>query len=164
VREFKAYKEKEFEKGHRDGVFCLAFSPDGTRLASGSSDRSIKIWNVADGSVVLELNNPNLKPSPTPTGAMLPQAHPGWVYSLRYTADGKYLVSVGGAPQNKGFLGVWNAADGKMVYGEELPLGTFYAVAVSPDAKLVAVGTGATGRPVPDANNSYILKMPDAVK
>ena len=63
VREFKGYKEKEFEKGHRDGVFSAAFSPDGKMLASGSSDRAIKIWNVADGSVVRELVNPNLKPA-----------------------------------------------------------------------------------------------------
>src|SRR5262249_37352548 len=58
VREFKAHKEKDFEKGHRDGVFCAAFSPDGKELASGSSDRSIKIWNVADGNVLREFANP----------------------------------------------------------------------------------------------------------
>jgi hypothetical protein len=29
VREFKGYKEKAFERGHRDGVFCLALRPDG---------------------------------------------------------------------------------------------------------------------------------------
>jgi WD40 repeat protein len=61
VREFKGYKEKEFEKGHRDGIFTAAFSSDGKYLASGSSsDRAIKIWNVADGTVVRELSNPNL--------------------------------------------------------------------------------------------------------
>src|SRR5207302_302475 len=29
VREFKGFKEKEFEKGHREGVFCAAFTGDG---------------------------------------------------------------------------------------------------------------------------------------
>src|SRR6516225_9491283 len=76
VKEFKAYKEKDFEKGHRDSVFCAAFSPDGTKLASGSStDKAIKIWNVADGSVLLELSNPNLKATAVPQAL---QAHPGW--------------------------------------------------------------------------------------
>src|SRR5262249_37232992 len=77
VREFKAHKVKDFEKGHQDGVFSAAFSPDGKWLASGSGglERIIKIWNVADGSVVRDLVNPRLKTTP-------PVAHPGWVYSL----------------------------------------------------------------------------------
>jgi WD40 repeat protein len=72
VREFKAYKEKGFEKGHREPVLCAAFSPDGKYLVSGGEDRAIKVWNVADGSVVRELVNPNLK-----AGAAAGQAHPG---------------------------------------------------------------------------------------
>ena len=63
VREFRAYKEKVFEKGHQDQVLCVAFSPDGKQIASGSMDRTIKVWNVADGNVVKELANPNFKPA-----------------------------------------------------------------------------------------------------
>ena len=102
VKEFKAYKEKEFEKGHREPVFCAAFSPDGKTIASGSAglERAIKIWNVADGSVVRDLVNPNLK---LPPGSP-PQAHPGWIYGLKFTPDGKYLVSVGEAPRRRGYL------------------------------------------------------------
>src|SRR5262249_28604090 len=54
IREFKGYKEKESEKGHRDGVFSVALSPDGKLVASSSSDRTIKIWNVADATVLRE--------------------------------------------------------------------------------------------------------------
>jgi len=131
-------------------------------VASGSSDRTIKSWNLSDGSVVREYANPNLKTSgPNPVPAV---AHPGWVYGLRFTPDGRYLVSIGGAPQNKGFLGVWSTADGRLVSGEEMPLGSFYAVALSADGKLLALGTGSQGRPVQDMNSSFVLKMPDAVK
>jgi WD40 repeat protein len=160
VREFKAFKEKDFVKGHRDGVFCVAFSPDGKTLASGSSDRSIKLWKVEDASVVLELTNPAFKPGPLPAA---PQAHPGWVYGVRFTPDGKTLISVGGAPQNRGFLAAWSLPDGKLLTGEELAGGTFFGLAVAPDGKSVAVGTA--GRlPGQEPNISYVLRTPTGAK
>ena len=97
VREFHGYKPKDFEKGHRDGVFTAVFSPDGKSIVSGSSDRSIKVWNLADGNVTRDLTNPNVKP-----GAW-PMASPGWVYGVRFLPDGR-LVSVGGARAVTGSL------------------------------------------------------------
>ncbi len=35
--------------GHTEEVQYLTFSPDGTTLASGGRDKTIKLWNVADG-------------------------------------------------------------------------------------------------------------------
>jgi WD40 repeat protein len=32
--------------GHSSYVRCVAFSPDGKYLASGSQDRSVKLWSV----------------------------------------------------------------------------------------------------------------------
>ncbi len=34
--------------GHDDWVYCVALSPDGTKLASGSADGTVKLWNAAD--------------------------------------------------------------------------------------------------------------------
>ncbi|OFY16560.1 MAG: hypothetical protein A2X11_12685 [Bacteroidetes bacterium GWE2_42_24] len=36
-------------KGHRNSVPAMAFSPDGSLLYTGSTDKSLKIWNTSDG-------------------------------------------------------------------------------------------------------------------
>ncbi len=163
--EFKAHDDKKFPRGHRDGVYCLALSPDGNLLASGGGDRAIKIWNLADGSVVRELSHPAIRTPPLPGGASAPQAHPGYVYGLRFTPDGKYILSVGAAPHNRGSLIVWNAADGQLLSSHELSVGTLLALNLSPDGKLLALGTGGTIRDSgPMMNNAYILKLPLTLK
>src|SRR5262249_46115207 len=106
VREFKAYKPKDAEQGHRDSVYCAAFSPDGKLIASGSARPGvIKIWNAADGTLVRDLANPNLKADAL---TMTAPSHPGDVFGVRFTADGKHLISVGAAPRLQGYLAVWS--------------------------------------------------------
>ncbi|CAL0314387.1 unnamed protein product [Lupinus luteus] len=38
--------------GHRDGVYSVAFSPNGEYLASGSADKSMHIWSLKEGKIV----------------------------------------------------------------------------------------------------------------
>ena len=159
VREFKAHKEKDFEKGHQEPVYTAAISPDGKFMASGSSglERTIKIWNVGDGSVARDLANPNYK-----TAAPFPPAsHPGTVWNLRFTKNGK-LISVGDAPGNKGFIAVWDWQAGKMLSSDTLQLGVFYGLALAPDEKSVVVSAGNRDRKFasPEFNAAYLLKLP----
>ena len=37
---------------HTSYVYSLAFSPDGSRLASGSYDNTIKIWKLGDDNKI----------------------------------------------------------------------------------------------------------------
>ena len=34
-------------KGHSNGIYGVAFSPDGNRIVSGSADNTAKIWDVS---------------------------------------------------------------------------------------------------------------------
>jgi len=42
--------------GHNNYVLSVAWSQDGTRLATGSTDRTAKVWDAATGKVVLTLS------------------------------------------------------------------------------------------------------------
>src|SRR5437667_2405954 len=55
----------------------LAFSPDGRRLACGSTDNTVKVWEVATGKEVFTL-----------------RGHSEPVFSVMFSPDGKSLASV----------------------------------------------------------------------
>ena len=42
-------------KGHEIWVWCLSITPDGTILASGSLDRTVRLWSLPDGEHIRTL-------------------------------------------------------------------------------------------------------------
>ena len=61
---------------HKGWVYSVAFSPDGTILASSSADCTVCLWDVAQGTLLAECSG-----------------HTGAVYKVVFTPDGRFVVS-----------------------------------------------------------------------
>ncbi|NCR91462.1 MAG: protein kinase [Microcystis aeruginosa G11-01] len=105
--------------GHYYWVVSVVYSPDGRYLASGSWDKTIKIWEVATGKELRTL-----------TG------HSEIVFSVAYSPDGRYLAS--GSRDNT--IKIWEVATGKVrtITGHSM---TVWSVAYSPDGRYLASGS-----------------------
>jgi WD40 repeat protein len=42
-------------RGHNDSVEDVAWAPDGRRIATASRDRTVRIWDSDDGSLIIVL-------------------------------------------------------------------------------------------------------------
>jgi WD40 repeat protein len=65
-----AQEPKATIEGHEGYVIALAYSPDGKTLASGSTDKTIKLWDVGTGKERTTI-----------------KGHSGYVNSLAYSPD-----------------------------------------------------------------------------
>src|SRR5258706_521878 len=108
--------------GHAESIWSVCYSPDGTRVVSGSSDKTIRIWDAESGTVIGE----------PLTG------HTGGVNSVAYSPDGRHIVS--GSSDNT--IRIWDAETGNAV-GNPLEghSGEVLSVAYSPDGRYIISGS-----------------------
>lgn len=64
--DIKSGKEVKRFLGHEQGMNAVAFSPNGKFVASGSKDRTARIWNMATGEMMYKLNSSESSSDATP--------------------------------------------------------------------------------------------------
>jgi WD40 repeat protein len=103
--------------GHTGRVFGVAFSPDGTLLATTSEDTTVRLWRTATGTHIRTL-----------TG------HTDTVRGVAFSPDGTLLATT----STDMTVRLWQTATGAHIRTLTGHTGTVFRVAFSPDGTLIA--------------------------
>jgi WD40 repeat protein len=105
---------------HSDWVRCMSFTPDSLKLASGSFDKTIKLWQLDTGTELYTLGE-RLK----------------GVFALAISPDGKLLAS-GSWDET---IELWNLETGTLLHNLSQHKASVRALAIAPDSKTLISGS-----------------------
>ena len=110
-------------EGSADGIRrTLVFSPDGSTLAGGGEDGSVRLWDVASGGY-----------------KDTPEKHRGRVLAMAFSPDGVTLATTGGEDKR---IRLWSVDSGQPQATLAGHLWDVVSVAFSPDGATLASGSG----------------------
>ncbi len=105
-------------RGHEGPVWSVAYSPDGRLLASGSADKTIRIWDTSTHE------------------ARMVTGHEGIVYSVAFDSNGTHLVSA----SEDTTVRIWDTSTGKLENVLQGPPQECYSAAFHPSDEWLAAG------------------------
>ena len=124
------------QSGHSGKVMTASFSPDGTRVVTGSNDDTAKIWDSRSGLELVTLRRSN-----------------AWINAASFSPDGSRVVTGSNDP----IAEIWDAKSGESVRVLKGHAGSVYAAAFSPDGKrIVTASTDKTAK-IWDAASGRVL-------
>ncbi|MCB0100084.1 MAG: WD40 repeat domain-containing protein, partial [Caldilineaceae bacterium] len=87
-------------RGHAHEPVCISFSPDGQRLVSSSSDHSVCLWDIEEGTLLYRID-----------------AHKGYVHFVTFSPTGQHFIS----SSIDGIAQLWDAASGQCLHTFRAP-------------------------------------------
>ena len=108
------------QKGHAEDVTAVVFSADGTLLATGSQDDTVKLWDTRTGKEIRTFIG-----------------HSEDVTGLAFSPNGKYLASGSG----HGIVKLWDTRNGQELSSLKAHQDKIMTMAFSPDSQTLVTGS-----------------------
>lgn len=145
--------------GHSAAVLSVSFSPDGSLIASGSVDNTMRLWRVSEGNLLRTMRG---HPFPvtaidfSPNGILLAtgstdsklriwrisdgslqrtmEGHAGWITSIDISPNGNFLAS---SAQDY-TVRIWRISDGRLYEMIDEGMAQVNSVKFTPDSRAIA--------------------------